>query len=307
MHPSPNADSEIFSVCEDVYGVTLDDAETIAGYVIDDEEPSIVEPGTAAGVPRLLDALETLDIDPGTIRHVVVGHYHLDHAGGAPGILDAAPEATWYLHEAMADWLTESDQFDRLVTSSAESLGTQFEAMGAPEESLDPDRLRTVDDDGTSIDTGEYTLELVHTPGHTPDHVAVVIPERSVLLANEAIGRYFPKADVFHPPITIPAFDVEATRASIDRLADGDWDRVALSHFGVRDDPTQLFATAEERLDRFTDRIPALYDACDEDLDATIERVRSELIGLDEEYPADVAASQAEVCTEGLLRSVGRL
>lgn len=303
----PNLDDGIFAVNTDVYGVVLDDPETLVGYIIDDDQPAIIEPGTAHGVDRLVNALTALDIPPESITHIVVGHYHIDHSGGVPGLLAAAPNATWYAHEEMVEWMTDPELFDRLVTSSKESLGAQFDTMGAPDRPLDPERLQAVGDDGTTIDTGARTLEIMHTPGHTADHISAAVPEQQLLFANEALGRYFPKTDVFHPPITVPAFDIEATRESIARLAAGDWERIAFSHAAVRSDPETVFETAVDQLDRFVDRVPAIYDATDEDLTATIERVRSELLGLDGGYPEAIAASQAEVCTKGLLRSVGRL
>ncbi|MCU4926095.1 MBL fold metallo-hydrolase [Halobacteria archaeon AArc-dxtr1] len=297
----------VFSVTEDVYGITLDDAETLSAYLIVDEEPTIVDPGTAAGVPQLLDALEAADLSPNDLRHVVIGHYHLDHAGAAPELLEAAPNATGYLHASMADWLTDPDRFEKLVSSTADSLGEQFEAMGAPDQPLSEDRLVRIEGDGRSLDIGSTSLEIVHTPGHSPDHLSVYDPERDLLFANEAIGRYFPRADVFHPPTTVPSFDIEATAASIDRLAEIDPEHVALSHYGVRDDPDALFETAQERLKTFQTRIPELYDESDEDLEETVSRVREELIRLDDDYPESVAAGQAEVCTHGVLRAVGRL
>lgn len=66
-------------------------------------------------------------------------------------------------------------------------------------------------DETLTIDGGDLTLELLHTPGHTPDHVAVFLPEISTLLAGDAAELPFPAADA-------PG-DLPAMRASIARLA----------------------------------------------------------------------------------------
>lgn len=297
----------VFTVSEDVYGITLNDAETLSAYLVAGQEPALIETGTANGVSHILDGMEAVGIDPADLRHAVIGHYHLDHAGGAPGLLDVAPNVTFYLHEEMADWITDPDRLDDLISSSATALGDQFAEMGAPERPLPDDRVTLIGDDGLRIDAGSTTLEIVHTPGHTPDHVSILLPERDVLFANEAIGRYFPRSDDFHPPITVPSFDIEATRRSIDRLEATDPDLVALSHYGFREDSGALFDTARRRLDTFCDRVPSLYDECDEDLSATVELVRHQLTGLDDGYPERVAAVQADVCTRGVLRAVGRV
>lgn len=297
----------VFTVDENVYGIQLDDAETMATYLVNDEEPALIETGTATGVSRIRDGLADIGLEPSDLQHIVIGHYHLDHAGGAPALQKAAPNATVYLHESMAEWLTDPSRFDTLVSSTAESLGEGFESVGEPETPLSPERLETVTDEGHRIDTGSATLELVHTPGHSPDHLSVVRPEADLLFANEAIGRYYPRSDEFYPPTTVPSFDIEATRASIDRLAAIDPTLVALSHYGLRDDPTALFETAAEQLTRFVERVPALYEECEEDLEATIDAVRRELIDLGGEYPEPIASVQADVCTRGVLGAIDRL
>ena len=296
-----------FPVADDVYGISLDEAETLAAYLVVDEEPAIVETGTAEGASALLAGVEAAGVDTASLRHAVIGHYHLDHAGGALALLDAAPELTCYIHESMAGWVTDQDRFETLVESTASALAGQFEGMGAPERPIPDDRLRRVGDDGLDVGLGETTLEIVHTPGHTPDHVSAYLSDRDVLFANEAIGRFFPRTGAFHPPVTVPTFDIEATAASIDRLEALDASVVALSHYGVHDDPTALFERARRELERFPRRIGELYEACDEDLAETVAAVRRELIDLDDGYPDTVAAVQADVCTRGFLRATGRL
>lgn len=49
-------------------------------------------------------------------------------------------------------------------------------------------------DEALTIDGGDLTLELIATPGHTPDHVALHIPEISTLLAADAAELPFPVA-----------------------------------------------------------------------------------------------------------------
>ncbi|WP_299484130.1 MBL fold metallo-hydrolase [uncultured Roseibium sp.] len=44
-----------------------------------------------------------------------------------------------------------------------------------------------------SLHGGDLTLELIHTPGHTPDHVAVWIPELCTCLAVDAVENPIPE------------------------------------------------------------------------------------------------------------------
>ncbi len=66
-------------------------------------------------------------------------------------------------------------------------------------------------DDALTLDGGDLTLELIPTPGHTPDHISVWLPAIGTLLAGDAAELPFPFA-------AQPA-DLPAMRASIARLA----------------------------------------------------------------------------------------
>jgi glyoxylase-like metal-dependent hydrolase (beta-lactamase superfamily II) len=46
--------------------------------------------------------------------------------------------------------------------------------------------------DNLLIDGGDLTLELISTPGHTPDHIAIWVPELRLLLAGDAAEQPFP-------------------------------------------------------------------------------------------------------------------
>jgi glyoxylase-like metal-dependent hydrolase (beta-lactamase superfamily II) len=61
------------------------------------------------------------------------------------------------------------------------------------------------------IDGGDLTLHLFPTPGHTPDHVSIFIPEISTLLAGDAAEIPF--------PILHSAEDLPALRASLAAMA----------------------------------------------------------------------------------------
>lgn len=61
------------------------------------------------------------------------------------------------------------------------------------------------------IDGGDLTLHLFPTPGHTPDHIAIFIPEISTLLAGDAAEIPF--------PILHSAEDLPILRASLATMA----------------------------------------------------------------------------------------
>lgn len=293
-----------FEITEDVYGIDLQmfDRKVLAAYVVDTPEPVLVETGYARGVETLRDGIREAGITPPELAHAIVSHIHLDHSGGAAALTEDAPDLRVYNHESTANFLLDPAE---LVESSKRAMGPHFEEFGGPAP-LPEENLVRVGDDGVSLSAGDRTLELVHTPGHAPDHLAVWDPASGTLFVNEAVGSYYPRSDTWLPPATLPRFDIAAVEESIERLREFDADRLALSHFGVREDPQVALDTAAERLARFSERIPELYDECDDDVERTERIVRSELVDL-EPYHDHIETFEARFQTHGFLRYHGHI
>lgn len=290
-----------FEVSTDVYGLPLGPDDTLGVFLVVDDEPTLVDAATAASVETIVAGMEDLGVAPETLANVVVSHVHLDHSGAAAGLADRSADLDVYIHESTAHHLVDPG---RLVESTRQVLGEAFERMGAPDP-LAEDRLVRVPDEGVSIDTGAHTLEVLHTPGHSPDHLSVWDAASGVAFANEAIGRYYPKADCWVPPVTLPNFDAGAVARSTAELRALGADDVALSHVGTLP-AADAFDRAAARLEEFTRRIPAWYGETG-DLEGTVERVRERLLTLDGDYPDRVAAQQAAICTRGVLDDRGLL
>lgn len=101
----------------------------------------------------LLPGLRELGADPETIRYVVVTHGHDDHFGGARYLADRYGARVLM---SAADW--------DLVA------GTQ--PADAPARDLEIA-------DGQRLTLGGTTIQLHHTPGHTPGTVSPIIPVRT--------------------------------------------------------------------------------------------------------------------------------
>ena len=72
----------------------------------------------------------------------------------------------------------------------------------------------------TTLDGGDLTLQLLHTPGHRPDHLALYIPEIKTLLPGDAVETPFALLDEVHPQSDLD--QMESTLARFLAL-DVDW------------------------------------------------------------------------------------
>jgi glyoxylase-like metal-dependent hydrolase (beta-lactamase superfamily II) len=89
-------------------------------------------------------------------------------------------------------------------------------------------------DGDLTIDGGDLTLELLATPGHQPDHIAVWLPELRLLLPGDAAEDPFPSV--------ADAAGLPALRASLARLAALAPTTVLACHAPGRSDPGLLAA-----------------------------------------------------------------
>lgn len=294
---------DTFQVTDGVYGIDagLFDSGVVSVYLFDDESPTLVDAGAASSAGTILEGIRECGVEPESLENLVLSHVHADHSGAASTLVEKVPDLEVYIHESTASHLIEPRA---LVESSRRAMGEHFAAVG--EQGAVPERnVFAVSDEGTTIDIGEHSLELVHAPGHSPDHCAVWNPERRLLFAAECLGAYLQRADVWFPPSTLPSFDVDALDDAIDELRRLDPEHVVFPHFGIwPDDPDAAFETAERELHRFDERILELYEATDSKA-ATRRAVADELLDLSPPYDETVEDFYARLLTDGYLKYHG--
>ncbi|WP_276259010.1 MBL fold metallo-hydrolase [Haloglomus litoreum] len=290
-------------ITDGVYRIDIElfDSGFSSVYLFDDEEPTLIDAGTATSADSIKKGLTDCGVDPSDLQHLVLSHIHVDHSGAASALVDAAPDLNVYIHEMTASHLTDPDT---LIESSKRAMGDYFDLIGeqdpVPEENVIP-----VSNDGTTIDIGTNTLEMLYAPGHSPDHFAVWDPEREFLFAAECLGLYLPRADRWLPPATLPNFDVDQIADTIDHLRTLDPEHIAFLHSGTWPrEPAAAFDLAERELHRFDERILDLHEATNS-REATKQAVATELVDVSPPYDDRVESFIASLITDGYLKHHG--
>lgn len=131
---------------------------------------------------KLLDDLESMDIDPADVTDVVFTHAHPDHLWGLIDDFDelAFPNAAYYMNSVEWDYWRNENTIDQLP-----DVRKSF-AVGAQ------NRMAYLEDQINLFDYGDEVLpgvEAVDTHGHTPGHTSFALHQGSdsVLVLGDAI------------------------------------------------------------------------------------------------------------------------
>lgn len=215
--------TDVYYVDTGVYGT----AEYGAVYILDTDQPALVDAGIGTNHELVLDAMAEVGIDPGDFERIVPTHVHLDHAGGAGHLAAECPNAGVYVHEIGAPHLVDPERLWQGTKAAVGDLIDHYvEPLPVPEE-------RVVElSDGDEIDLGDRTLSVHHVPGHAPHQVALYDPVSDGVFTADVAGSYAAGLDAPYPETPPPTFDLEQCLADVDLLADLDPSALYLGHFG---------------------------------------------------------------------------
>ena len=216
-----------------------------AGFLIEGDAPVLVETGSQSSVDTLLAELSSLGLGPDDLAGIVVTHIHLDHAGGVGDVARAFPNATVYVHERGARHLADPT---KLVNSAAMVYGDLLDSLYGRLDPTDPSRIHVLDDGEEARVSATRSLTTVDSPGHAKHHLALHDSESGLIFAGDAVGVRLPDVGILRPATPPPDFDLEQAIASLHKFAERSPAGIALAHYGLVPDPTEILVEAEDTL-----------------------------------------------------------
>lgn len=188
---------------------------------------AIVDPGPTTCLATLEQGLQAHGIRWQDVRHVMLTHIHLDHAGAAGTIVRAHPHITVLVHERGARHLIDPerllDSATRLYGADMDRLWGEFAAV--PQANVVPLS------GGERIEAGGRTFDVAYTPGHASHHVSYFDASSGVAFVGDVAGVCAFDGYVL-PPTPPPDVDLELWRTSVDRILEWSPSTLFLTHFG---------------------------------------------------------------------------
>ena len=176
---------------------------------------------------RIIDRISAIGKGVEDLKHVVLTHAHRSHLGGL-ATLKALSGATVYSHAWEADIVAGERTAQPISPIPMRPLGVYWRvyylqlgaALGRGKHPPCP--VDATLEDGDTV--GPVTV--LHTPGHTPGHLAFWWPDRRVLFAGDAIATY-PLFEAGWPAFTL---NPTQHRVSVRRMAELDAQVLAVGH-----------------------------------------------------------------------------
>jgi glyoxylase-like metal-dependent hydrolase (beta-lactamase superfamily II) len=255
--------------CIDLEHLALEGA--IACYLIEHDEPTIVDPGPSTTLDHLIGELATRGLGAGDLRHVMLTHIHLDHAGATGHLVSRFPNATVHVHEDGASHMVDPE---RLVASTRRTFGELHDKLWGDVKPVPPGRIR-----GWRVgERGPWLgLRPVPTPGHIAHHLAYLDERDGTLYAGDSMGIVLSDGPT-HPPTPPPAVDLRAWSSTLDEIGQIGPERFGATHFGLHGGVEARRLQLKERLDGLEARVrEALASEDESDAEAFDLEVREEL------------------------------
>ena len=205
---------EIGEMKEKIYPVAIEDGEGLI----------MIDAGLPGNVNKIEENLEEQGFSLEDVEKLILTHQDFDHCGSAAELVEETG-ATVFAHEddALAiDGREEPIKGDERYPA----INVDIELVG-----------------GETIRAGEKELDIIHTPGHTPGHISIMIDDLLIsgdALNNEESGLAGPR-ERFTP-------DMEEATQSAHRLSFLEFETVHCFHGGTVEASNQEVKKIGDRL-----------------------------------------------------------
>ena len=221
----------------------LGNERVIGVYVVETPEgPALFDCGPASTFERLREA-----VDLAEIKHLLLSHIHLDHAGATGHVVREYPHIRVHVSEVGAPHVVDPS---RLIASARRLYGDDLDTLYREPLPVPQESVEVIWDSAAGV-------KSFAAPGHAAHHACYLMDD-GTLLAGDAAGVRILPADHVVPAAPPPEIDVEAWNETFDEILRRQPERLALTHFGVvagMESVAEHIASMRSRLALWTKRV----------------------------------------------------
>jgi len=145
-------------------------------YLVYGERVIVIDTGFAGSEKLILDDIRSSGRDPAEIASVILTHAHPDHTGSAK-----------IIHE-LTGCTIAAHPLDRHTIENPDPAVLKSPAPGIPPLVAGPVPVGRILTEGDSVTAGKgLSLEVLHTPGHTPGSISLMLRKEMALFTGDAV------------------------------------------------------------------------------------------------------------------------
>lgn len=202
-------------------------------YLVGKEEVTVIDPG-----PAMQEHIDVITAAAPNIKQILVTHTHPDHSPGVR-LLKEKLDVPAY----------------GMLTNSSKNQDQTF----------NPERIL---DDGEVFQEEEFTIEVVHTPGHASNHLCFILKEEKLIFTGDHIMNG--STVVIGPPDG----NMKQYIQSLEKLKEYDIEKIAPGHGELLENPHEVADwIINHRLEREKKVFQALQEASKGTPDSLVEKV----------------------------------
>jgi glyoxylase-like metal-dependent hydrolase (beta-lactamase superfamily II) len=219
-------------------------SRVIASYLLTGDEPALVDCGPTTCLGALEEGLAGQGLALADLRHLLLTHIHLDHAGAAGALVRRNPGLRVHVSEIGAPHLVDPS---RLEASARRLYAEDFDRLWG--------ELVPVPEENVQVVGGEVLgLEAWPTPGHASHHISY-LSEDGTCFSGDVTGVLIAPSALIAPVCPPPDVDLEAWDRSLDSISGRKPERLCLPHFGVVEEPAEHIEHTRQRLRAWAERV----------------------------------------------------
>jgi glyoxylase-like metal-dependent hydrolase (beta-lactamase superfamily II) len=221
-------------------------SERVIGvYLVETEDgPALFDCGPTSCLDELKLRLSELDMGLTDVRHLLLSHIHLDHAGAAGVLVREHAGLQVHVSEIGAPHLVDPA---RLEASARRLYGDTFDTLWGELAPVPQENVHVVGDRVLGLD-------CFPSPGHASHHVCYHDGEGTLYAGDAAGVRIHPGSQIL-PVSPPPDVDVEAWEQTLDEIERRAPRRLALIHFGLFDDVEYHLPRVRQELREWAERV----------------------------------------------------